>query len=113
VDGGDADGQNGEEEPAYTSFSPAQDRLIIDRVATLLDGLGDDKYLSTTSLSDIAAIVYVARNLQTVVRHSSLRSGTPKARLHHVAFHALMASCNPPTPHPLPGRTSSARVGMM
>lgn len=42
--------------------------MIISRVAALLEGLGEDKYLSTTSPADIASIVYVARNLHTLVR---------------------------------------------
>ena len=70
AEGADAEagGADGDEGPAYTTFTPQQDRVIISRVAALLEGLGEDQYLSTTSPSDIASIVYVARNLHTVVR---------------------------------------------
>lgn len=79
--------------------TPQQDRVIISRVAALLEELEEDQYLSTTSPSDIASIVYVARNLH---RGTYVCMGCVGALL---ARPPLASPPVPPALRPLPTRT--------
>ena len=92
-DGGGPDaGPAGADGPAYTTFSPAQDGVILNRVAALLEALGEDEYLSTTVPSEIASIVYVARNLHNVACHVCLPVGDARQ----------LCSLKAPAPSPPP-----------
>lgn len=68
VDVADADAGGADEEEGPVTYSNAQDRLIMERVGALVGALGEDEYLTTTLPSEIASIVYVARNLHSMVR---------------------------------------------